>query len=211
MNDQLPLSSEQMKRRVAYKMRIGNILAGKQVFEGERLKGIEDGGKNVSRINLIANVVDKYVQEGEKKFGSLTLDDSTGQIKVKSFGEEVDKFSEFNQGDTVLVVGLLRFWNDEIYVTPEIMKKKDSAFLLVRKLEMEAEQPKTLEKEQIAELKDKILSMVKEAEKEEGIDIDKIILELKEPPNIINAEIKKLLEGGAAYEPRPGRLRYLGW
>jgi len=29
-------------------------------------------------------------------------------------------------------------------------------------------------------------------------------------PNEINSEIKKLLEDGIAYEPRPGKLRYLG-
>jgi hypothetical protein len=52
--------------------------------------------------------------------------------------------------------------------------------------------------------------MVKEAEKDGGIDIDKIILELKEHPELINQEIKRLLEDGIAYEPRPGRLRWLG-
>ena len=52
--------------------------------------------------------------------------------------------------------------------------------------------------------------MVKEAEKDGGVDIDKLILELKEHPEVINQEIKKLLEDGTAYEPRPGKLRYLG-
>jgi hypothetical protein len=84
MNDQL--SNQQMKRNVAYKLRIGSILSGKQNVDGERLKNIEVNGKQVVRINLIANVVDKFVQEGdEKKFGSLTLDDATGQIKIKFF------------------------------------------------------------------------------------------------------------------------------
>ena len=213
MNNQLPLTGagQQLKRHVAYKLRVGSILSGKQNFEEERLRNIEVGGRNVTRVNLIANVIDKFIQEGEeRKYGSLTLDDGTGQIRVKLFGEDVAKFEELNQGDTVLIVGLIRFWNNEIYITPEIMKKKEPAYLLVRKLEVEAEQPKTLAKEEIAELKDKILAMVKEAEKDGGVDIDKIILELKEPPSVINEEIKKLLEDGVAYEPRPGKLRYLG-
>lgn len=209
MNDQL--SGQQMKRNVAYKLRIGSILAGKQILDGERLKNIEVNGKQVVRINLIANVVDKFVQEGEeKKFGSLTLDDSTGQIKAKLFGEDIEKISEINQGDTLLVVGLARTWNNELYLTPEIIKKKDPSFLLVRKLEAEADQPKTLAREEIAELKDKILTMIKGAESSGGINIDNLILELKEPPEVINNEIKKLLEDGVAYEPRPGKLRYLG-
>ena len=74
------------------------------------------------------------------------------------------------------------------------------------KLEAEADAPKTLAKEEIAELKDKVLEMVKGAEEGGGIDIDKIILELKEPPEIINSEIKKLLEDGVAYEPQRGAI-----
>jgi RPA family protein len=210
MNTQLPSTSEVMKRKVAYKVRIGQINEAKQNVEGERLRNIEINNKEVVRVNLIGNVTDKYVQDGEKKYGNLTLDDGTGQIRVKVFGDDIKKLEEFNQGDTVLVIGLVRAWNNEVYLTPEILKKKESVFLLVRKLEVEADAPKMLAKEQIAELKDKILSMVREAEGDGGIDIEKIILELKEPPNVINNEIKKLLEDGVAYEPRPGKLRYLG-
>lgn len=210
MNTQLPVSQEALKRKVAFKVRIGQIAEAKRNLDGERLRNVEINGNEVVRVNLIANIVDKFVQEGEKKFGSLTLDDASGQIKLKVFGDDIDKFKDFNQGDTLLVVGLLRSWNEEVYVTPEIIKKKDPSFLLVRKLEVEADAPKVLNKEQVAELKDKILFKVKEAEAEGGIDIEKIILDLKEPPELINKEIKKLLEDGIAYEPRPGKLRYLG-
>jgi hypothetical protein len=37
-----------------------------------------------------------------------------------------------------------------------------------------------------------------------------MILNLKAAPDVINLEIKKLLEEGMVYEPRPGKLRYLG-
>ncbi len=210
MNTQLPTTQEVLKRKVAYKVRIGQIHEAKQNLEAERLRNIEINNKEVVRVNIIANIIDKFVQEGEKKFGSLSLDDASGQIKVKLFGDDIKKIETFNQGDTVLVIGLIRSWNNELYLTPEIIKKKDPAFLLVRKLEVEAETPKTLDKSQIAELKDKILAMVKNAEPEGGVNIDKIIMELKEPPTTINNEIKKLLEDGLCYEPRPGKLRYLG-
>lgn len=202
--------SDQYKRNIAYKYRIGSILNGKPVLEAEKLKHMEIDGKEVTRVNIIANIVDKFIQDGEKKFGSLTLDDATGQIKVKTFGEDIEKFSEFNQGDTVMLLGLLRSWNNEIYIIPEILKKKDPSFLLIRKLEIESEQPKVVDKETLTALKDKILQMVKEAESEGGIGIDKIIMESKENPEVINKEIKKLLEEGLVYEPRPGKLRYLG-
>ena len=191
-------------------MRAGTLLQGKPIIEAERLKALEVSEKQIVRVNLVANIVDKYIQEGEKKFGSITLDDGTGQIKAKAFGDDVDKFIPFNQGDTVAVIGLIRAWNNEIYLTPDIIKKKEPLYLLLRKLELESELPKTLAKPELAALKDKILEMIKAAEKDGGVDIDKIILELKERPDTINQEIKRLLEDGVAYEPRPGKLRWLG-
>lgn len=204
------IGEQQFKRRIAFKLRVGDILAGKPVVVEERLQHLDLNGKEIVRVNLIANIVDKYVQEGEKKFASLTLDDGSGQVKLKFFGEDIEKIDGMNQGDTVLCIGLLRSWNDELYITPEILKKKEPAFLLVRKLECDLEKPKVLGREEVAELKDKILAMIKSGEEMGGIDVDKIIMELKEQPEVINSEIKKLLEDGVAYEPRPGKLRYLG-
>lgn len=200
----------QFKRNIAYKMRIGEILTGKIIMDGERFKFLDSPGKQVVRINLVANVIDKYVQDGEKKYAAVTLDDASGQIKLKAFGDDIEKFSQLNQGDTILAVGLIRIWNNEVYVTPEIIKKKEPAYLLVRKLEIEKETPKAPDKGQLTELKDKILGMIKEGEKDGGASIDQIILNLKEAPDTINKEIKRLLEDGIIYEPRPGKIRYLG-
>src|SRR3989338_1459640 len=204
------MPDQEFKRHVAYKAHIGNLLEGHAIIEMERFKCLELDNKQVVRVNIIANIVDKFIQEGEKKFASITLDDASGQIKIKTFGEDIKKFSQFNQGDTVLLIGLLRHWNNEIYVTPDIIKKRDPTFLLIRKLELEAEQPAIIPKEKLTQLKDKIIQKIKDAEKEGGIEIEKIILELKEQPSTINQEIKKLLEEGMTYEPRPGKLRYLG-
>jgi len=202
--------AEQIKRNIAFKYRIGSILSGKPFIENERLKHLEIENKQAVRVNIIANIIEKYIQEGEKKYGSITLDDGTGQIKVKAFGDDVDKFTKFNQGDTVIVIGLLRTWNNEIYLTSEIIRKKEPAYLLVRKMEIEADQPKMLGKDQLFALKDKLVQLIKDSENTNGLEIEKIILDLKEPPEIINQEIKKLLEEGLVYEPRPGILRWLG-
>ena len=200
----------EFKRRIAYKLRIGDILAGKVVLDADRFKFLEHENKEVVRINLIANIIDKFIQDDEKKFASLTLDDASGQIKVKVFGDDIQKFENFSQGDTLQIVGLLRQWNNEVYVIPEIMKKKEPTYLLVRKLELELEKPKTLAPEKLIELKDKILSLIKKEEENGGAEIESMILELKSPPESINQEIKRLLEDGIVYEPRPGKVRYLG-
>jgi len=209
--NQIQQINQPIKRNTAFKLRIGSILNAKQVTESEKLKHIEIADKQISRVNVIANVIEKYIQEGERKFGSITLDDATGQLKVKSFGDDVDRFfSKLNQGDTISLIGFIRSWNNELYIAPEIIKNKDIKYLLVRKLEIEAEESKIQDKTQLFFIKNKILDMLKEAEKDDGIDIEKIILGLKESPDTINQEIKKLLEDGVAYEPRPGRIRWLG-
>jgi len=205
-----PMSEKSFKRHVAYKLRIGQILAGNPVFEDIKLKYVEADGKNVSRVNLIANVVDKFLQEGEKKYGSLILDDATGQIAVKFFGDAVKEIEGIQQGDTLLVIGLLRSWQNQLYITSEIIKKKEPEYLLIRKLEIEAEQKPLLSREKVAALKDNILTMIKNSEENGGVDVEKIILELNELPANINKEIRRLLEDGLIYEPRPGKLRYLG-
>ena len=69
MNEQN--SNQGFKRKVAYKFKIGDVLAGRVIFDGERIKHIDIHGKEAVRVNIIANVVEKYIQEGEKKYGSI--------------------------------------------------------------------------------------------------------------------------------------------
>lgn len=203
------MSPEQLKRNIAYKLRIGELEKGKPIIdENQRLNGLELGDKRVVRINIIANIIEKYESEGETKFLSLTIDDASGQIRLKSFGDDTLKFSSISQGDTVLVIGTLRMYNNEMYIAPEIIKVYDPRYLLVRKLELEKNIPEVVDKSQIKEIKDKVLDMIKASD--EGIDADKLIMEIQASPENINQEIHKLLEEGIIYEPRPGKFRYLG-
>ncbi|MEK6899205.1 MAG: OB-fold nucleic acid binding domain-containing protein [Nanoarchaeota archaeon] len=204
------MPEQEFKRHIAYKFSIGDIISGKIVMDGERFKLIEIGPKRVSRVNIIANVIDKFIQDGEKKYGTLTLDDASGQLRVKVFGEDLAKLEQFIQGDTLMIIGLVRLWNNELYLTPEIIKKKEPSYLLVRKLELDAEKPKMLEKNEMQQLKESILSLVKQEDDKGGVEIERMILDFKASPDVINQEVKKLLEEGIVYEPRPGKLRYLG-
>jgi RecG-like helicase len=205
---------EQFKRNIAYKFRIGDLLIGKPIFDNERFSFLELGDKKIIRVNIIGNIIDKYESEGERKYIFFTLDDGSGQIKLKCFAEDANKFREVMQGQTVLVIGSLRNFNNETYISPEIIKEQDVKYLLIRKLEIEKEKSKNpvpMAREQIIAVKDKILNVVKEAEKDGGIEMDKIIMDLRETsPEIINQEIKKLLEEGIIFEPRPGKIRWLG-
>ncbi|MFA7707929.1 MAG: OB-fold nucleic acid binding domain-containing protein, partial [Candidatus Pacearchaeota archaeon] len=130
------------KRETAYKLKIGDLLKANQIFEesqeaNKRLQFVELGNLKVLRINLIANVIDKFESEGERKFASITLDDGTGQIRARAFGDDLIKFQDISQGDTLIIIGLLRSYNQEIYILPETLKKTDPKYLLIRKLEIE--------------------------------------------------------------------------
>lgn len=207
------------KRETAYKLRINDLHKANQIFEetenlNKRLKFIELGNKRIVRVNIIANVVDKYQSDGEKRFASITLDDGSAQIRARVFSDDVSKFQDISQGDTLIIIGLLRFFNQEIYILPEIIKKTDPRYLLIRKLEIERSYkilPSFEKKQEIKVIKDEIIQMIKISEANEGIEKEDIIMKIQNTdPAVISQEIQKLLEEGIIYEPRPGRVRYLG-
>ena len=208
------MAEQQFKRNIAYKFRIGDLLIGKPIFDNEKFSFLELGNKKIIRVNLIGNIIDKFESEGERKYCFLKLDDGSGQISLKIFGDDIAKFSGFNQGQTVVIVGTMRSFNNEVYVSPEIIKEMDTKYLLVRKMELEKERTKNsppIKREQMGAIKDKILDKIRTSEEGGGIDSEKIILELRDfSPDIINQEIQKLLEEGIIFEPRPGKVRWLG-
>jgi len=203
--------TEQRKRNVAFKITVGDILRSTPIYGEDKFMYVELGDKKIVRVNVLANCVDKFISEGEKKYASITIDDASGQMRLKLFGDDVVMVDEVLQGDTLQVVGNVRIWNDELYITPEIVKKVDPRWLLVRKLEIQgARKSLPAPSEGENSVKDTIMGMIKDKEVDGGVDIDEIIMKTEANPDLINTEIKKLLEEGLIYEPRPGRLRYLG-
>jgi RPA family protein len=227
------------KRETAHKLKIGDLLAGTPIVEDipqdpnfdpttanssstqatkERFRFLELGNKKIVRVNIIANIVDKYISEGEKKYINITIDDASGQIRLKAFGEEAIKLSELAQGDTILIIGVLRSYNGELYINPEITKKVDTRYLLVRKLELEKNltplnqnSGQTSNPEKKLEVRDQIIQIIKSTTSSDGVSTEEIILKITNAtPETINHEIIRLLEDGIIYEPRPGKVRYLG-
>ncbi len=211
------MPEQQFKRATAFKLRIGSLLQGKKVKKDEeKLNFVELGNKEIKRVNVVANIVEKFEnepKENKTRYASLTLDDASGQIQAKFFGDDVEKFKNIGQGDTVMVIGRLRIYQNNLYILPEIIKTKDPRYLLVRKLELESDKEegkKENNKKEVKAVKEQIIDMIKKAEEQGGIETDKLVMEINAKPDIINQEIQKLLEEGLAYEPKPGKIRYLG-
>lgn len=235
------MTNEIKKRYTAFKLPIGLLMKGTLQFEKnpegiERFSFLKLDGNEINRVNLVATVIDKYQSE-QSNYATLTVDDGTGEIRLKTFSDAVELLKEIQLGDTILVIGLLRYFNDEIYIQPEIIKPVDAKWLLARKLELEKNfkinydkiisdsektkqtefEPKEtteIEVEKIAEapkpsLKDEILAIIKDAEAQGGIDIDEIIIKMSQPVDEIKNTITEMLENGEIFEPRAGRLRLL--
>ena len=221
------------KRQTAYKIRIWDLLNASPIMNGDRFSALEVREKRVSRVNVICNVIDKY-SNPEKSYNTLTIDDGTGQMRIKAFSDAYILLSGIEIGDTIKIIGFLREYNDELYISPEIAVRVDPKWAYVRKLELikdygefknefdekprakaqEPEYEEVIEREKIIDniesietTKATILKKIKE--NKEGIDIEKLIMELKLPVNEINETVSDLLSEGEIYESRPGFLRSL--
>jgi len=227
------MATEFKKRETAYKLKIGDILSGTPIVEDiaqeaapdatqtasavikERFRFLELGDKRIIRVNLIGNIVDKYSSEGEKRYATVTIDDASGQIRLKVFGDDTAMLSDLSHGDTILVIGVIRSYNRELYILPELVKKADPRYLLVRKLELDKKSGKkkidSAKPEKALETRDEIIKLIRAGSEAGGVSTEEIILKVKSAsPESINSEIMKLLEDGMIYEPRPGKVRWLG-
>jgi len=133
------MAEESRVRQTAYKVWIKDILSGKYVVqEGWDPNYIENNDKKISRANILAIVTEKYMNE-DKTYSTLNLDDGSSSIQLRTFQDEMFFIDPIQVGDAVLVIGKPREQNNERFITTEIVKKVDPAWLKIRKLEL----PKT--------------------------------------------------------------------
>jgi len=221
------------QRQTAYKVQISDVLRGKINFEGDRLNNVEIAGKPVLRVNVIANIVEKY-SNPEKQFASLTIDDGSGQIRMKGFSDSFDILNIPMIGDTVYMVGTLKFYNDELYLMPEILNVVETKWLLLRRLELgitgtpevfeapklseQASENKQFEEHVVTEQKIDMspkpvepisspkLKVLNQIRKDTELDVEQLIVPLNIPLADLNVIVKELIQEGEIYESRPGHL-----
>lgn len=140
-NNRRNMVNDSAKKRVpAKKARISDMVTGKY-FAGskEELKPsyiITSMGQKISRVNLIATVIDKFMSE-DGTYISLTVDDGTDAIRVKAFKENVNILSNFELGELINAIGKLKEYNGEIYINAEIAKRiEDPNYENLRNMEI---------------------------------------------------------------------------
>lgn len=114
----------------AKKVRVNDLINGK-FLPGSKEEMtpsyvITPYGEKISRVNIIGTIVEKYMAEGGT-FSSVTIDDGTDSIRIKSF--EGLPFEGFDIGNMIRVIGRVKEYNGEIYITHELMQKIDDVNL----------------------------------------------------------------------------------
>ena len=208
------------KRQPAFIVCIKDIISGEFIkTEGWEPNYVKTPfGLEVSRVNVLGTIVDKSDQE-------ISLDDSTGIIKVRSF-EAFPEFEDVHIGDVVFVIGKVREYG-ETYIGPEICKKISNKWIEKRKQEWEYIEQLFLKGKIIQEKKvynpefssgdtieeqkkeesdfDKILSFIDTEDKGEGVSKEKIMSSF---PN--NSEtVQALILEGDIFEIKPDVFKVL--
>lgn len=133
-----------MRRATAAKVSIRDITEGTPITGEEgRVVGVETHLGKVGRVSVVATVVDRFEgtreDEGQEGggFATITLDDGTGVIRVKMWGEQSKKLAQIQLGDLVIVIGKIRSFQGETYLNGEVVRRlEDKNWETVRLLEL---------------------------------------------------------------------------
>jgi RPA family protein len=123
------------KRLTAIKSRIKSINSGVYVASQGFVPGyVLTSLGRLSRVRILATVVDKFVAENNR-FASITLDDSSDTIRCKAFNSQI--LDKVQLGDMIDAVGKIRQYQGELYIVPEVVKViTDPNWEILRELEM---------------------------------------------------------------------------
>ncbi len=203
------------QRQTAYKIWIGDLLKAEYVEQ----KGEWDpnyfliNGNKVSRVNIVASVVNVY-ENPDKTMKSVDVDDSSGSVSLKVWSDDFKVLEGLEVGDIYLIIGRCRNSSGQIFVTPEIVKKLDNNWAKLRKLELEklygkierVESGRNSEEVEkpFDNSRQKVLNILENSEEVSFDDLrEKTNLSEEDLKNIISDMVKE----GQVFEPKPGYLR----
>jgi len=126
-------------RPVAYKVKIEELLNGeyrRSADGSEPPHLLSPWGLKLSRARIMGTVVDKFLRD-DGSYSTLTIDDGTGVLRLKAWGRDVGRISGVGVGALVDVIGRVKEFEGEVYLTPEIlMMVPDPNWEVVRDLEI---------------------------------------------------------------------------
>jgi RPA family protein len=114
----------------AVKLRIQDLIEG--VFDGTYVRTLFG---EVSEARILGTLIDIFTTDDDS-YISLTVDDGTETIRIKAWRQDVKKLKQFSRGDFIEVVGKVREYNEEIYLTPEVVSAVSPNRWILRELEL---------------------------------------------------------------------------
>jgi RPA family protein len=114
----------------AVKLRIQDLVEG--TFDGKYAHTMFG---EVSEARILGTLVDVFISD-DNNYISLTVDDGTETVRIKAWGQDVEDLKQFLKGDLIDVVGKVREYNDEIYLTSEVISKVPPNKWVLRELEL---------------------------------------------------------------------------
>ncbi len=227
---------EGVQRNTAYKVWIADLISGKYIKgQGQFDSGyIDVRGNNVSRVNIVGGIIDKFLGNN---YVSVSVDDGSGILLLKTWNEGTNLFLDVNIGDLVLVVGKVKEYNNLIYLAPEFARKLDNPlWLKARKLELikihgEVQRVENINvqsdaassnvdedmaynviEEKVGETskndREVVLSLIEKLDGGDGADVNEVL----KKSGISNANdlVDELLRNGEIFELHKGKLRVMG-
>ncbi len=113
-------SSQQFKRIPIQRCRVCDVLSAVPASDGNGNFFESPLSNRLSRVHLFGIVRETFASE-DNKYAFITIDDTTGIIRCKAFGN-TEVVSDIKAGHMVDVIGRIREYNDEVYVMPEIVR-----------------------------------------------------------------------------------------
>lgn len=93
-------------------------------------------GEQITRVRVMGTVVDKFLRE-DQNYATLRIDDGSETVSIRGWQEAAKELEKFSLGDIIDVIGRIREFNGEIYLTPELLiRVEDPNWELVRELEI---------------------------------------------------------------------------
>ena len=211
----------QLKRQTAYKFWIGDLLSGEQKLNNDGMRYFLIKGKDVVRVNVISVAISMY-ENSDAKYAAITLDDGSGNIRMKVWEDDFKILQGIGLGDVILVIGRLYEQNNEIFLRPEIVRKMDVEWMKARNAELKREHgsPSIVEDKKLEVIEEKVEEKIEPSvlarEKvflivgnapDEGIEISELIARSGMKEDLVEKAVDELLREGEVFSPRAGFVK----
>jgi len=211
----------QYNRQTAYKVWVSDLI-NNQLHKEDGDYGINYvlvRDKKISRVNILGFVVEKY--DNDVNHISLVLDDKSGRIKLKLWNDDVKILKNLDIGTFVLVIGKLRY-NNEIYISPEIVKVIDNPLWgKLRQLELTKLYGHPIRNTIIntnekninnysEDIRQNILRAIEKFDSGKGAYFEEILTFVKKEKDYVDGVIDNLLKEGEIFKIGGGRFKIIG-